>query len=58
MTQVDFKSLGQAECYSNMYTSISKVCVQDQMWTDYNPDFTLEGGVFENDCAIWSISAE
>jgi hypothetical protein len=58
MKQVDFKSLGQAECYSNMYTSISEVCAQDKTWSDYNPNFTLEGGVFENDCAMWSISAE
>lgn len=58
MQQVDFKSIGQDECYSNMYTYISGVCSQDKTWSNYNPDFTLEGGVFENDCAIWSISAK
>jgi hypothetical protein len=56
-TTVDFKALGQAECYSNLYTAIATVCVQDNTWTKYNPNFTLEGGVFENDCAVWSLGA-
>lgn len=55
---VDFKKMGQAECYANMYTAISEVCAQDSTWAEYNKDFTLEGGVFENDCALWSMVSD
>jgi hypothetical protein len=54
---VDFKAMGQDECVMNMYTAVSTVCAQDKTWKDYNADFTLEGGTYMNDCAIWSISA-
>jgi hypothetical protein len=57
-TTVDFKALGKDECFTNMYTAISSMCAQDKTWTKYNADFSLEGGVYENDCGVWSISAK
>lgn len=54
---VDFKSLGLDECFANFYTTLADVCEQDHTWEDYNPDFTMEGGVFANDCGLWSIGA-
>ena len=28
---------------------------QDSTWRDYNPDYTLEGGVLLNDCGMFSL---
>lgn len=56
-TTLDFKALGQTECYQNMYTAIAEVCAQDSTWKEYNKDFTLEGGVFENDCGLWALTS-
>jgi hypothetical protein len=58
MTTVDFKAMGPDECYANMYTAIAEVCAQDSTWVEYNANFTLEGGIFENDCALWAIVSD
>jgi hypothetical protein len=58
MTTVDFTAMGQDNCYANMYTAIAQVCAQDATWAEYNADFTLEGGVFENDCALWGLLSD
>ena len=34
---------------------MSTTGVQDHGWSDYNPDSTLEGGDFLNDCGLFSL---
>ncbi|KAF4622765.1 hypothetical protein G7Y89_g14260 [Cudoniella acicularis] len=58
MTTLDFAKLGLNECFQDMYTAFSLSCVQDSTWTNYNPDFTLEGGAFESDCGLWLITSD
>ena len=55
---LDFKVLGQDACVKNFVDYISQICAQDSTWTAFNPDFTLQGGVIRNDCAIWSLGAQ
>jgi hypothetical protein len=58
VSTVDFAKLGYNECYSNLYTAISEVCAQGSTWADYNEQYTLEGGVFGNDCALWAMTSQ
>lgn len=55
---LDFVALGLDACYEDMYTQLSNVCAQDSTWSDWNPDYSLEGGVYAADCALWSISSD
>ena len=34
---------------------MNKTGAQDPGWSAYNPDFTLEGGDFLNDCGLFSL---
>ena len=34
---------------------MSTTSVQDDRWSDHNPDFTLEGGDLLNDCCLSSL---
>lgn len=54
-SELDFKKLGQKACEES-FNDINKVCVQDKKGKDYNKDFTLMGGVYRNECAIWSLN--
>ena len=55
---IDFASLGLNECFADLYTTVSEYCSQDSTWGNYNKDYTLEGGVYEGDCGLWSLSGE
>lgn len=58
VSMIDFQSLGLQACWTNFFYFFSIMCAQDSTWTDYNPQFTIEGGVFLNDCGVWSLGAE
>jgi hypothetical protein len=58
MQSVDFAKLGQTECENDLFVAISEVCAQDSTWGDFNPDYTVEGGVFANDCGLWSMGGQ
>ncbi|KAL6716103.1 hypothetical protein ACLMJK_005669 [Lecanora helva] len=58
MSAVDFTKMSSDECQQNFYLSISELCVQDPTWPNYNPDFTLEGGVFLNDCGLFGMTGQ
>jgi hypothetical protein len=49
-TNLDFKALGQQTCVADLFKAISEVCGEDSTWINYNPQFTIEGGVFASDC--------
>lgn len=53
---LELKKLGLEQCKSN-FRQIEVVCAQDKGWARFDPEFTLEGGVYGRDCAIWSLSA-
>lgn len=53
---LDFSSLDTAECQMNFYGMIDTMCLQDTSWgTEFNADYTLEGGTFANDCGLFSM---
>lgn len=54
--QVVFATMGQQTCEQNLYGVLAQVCAQDNTWGDYNPQYTLEGGVYAGSCALWSMS--
>lgn len=54
--KVDFAAIGQDTCYENLYTALAQICAQDSTWGDYDADYTLEGGSWARNCAIWSMS--
>ena len=53
--KVDFAVMGQDACYQNLYSTLAEFCSQDPTWTDYDPDYSLEGGVWAGSCAMWSM---
>jgi hypothetical protein len=55
---VDFVKLGQTQCEEDLYGALSEVCAEDKTWSNFNPDFTMEGGVYANDCALWAINGQ
>lgn len=57
-TKLDFKALGQEACEMDLFGAISEVCEEDSTWTNYNKDFTLEGGTFASDCGLWSLMGQ
>lgn len=54
--KVDFAAMGQDTCYENLYTALAQICAQDSTWRDYDANYTLEGGAWARNCAIWSMS--
>lgn len=56
LSTLDFSKLGQQGCQMDLFTAISVMCAQDSSWSDYNPQYTLEGGVFASDCGLWAIT--
>ena len=52
---VDFSKLSVQQCQADLFSAVSEACVQDSTWKDYNPQYTLEGGAFGADCAMWSM---
>lgn len=56
VTTVDFGAMGESTCFTNLYTALA-TCAQDSTWTNYNPQYTLEGGVYGYNCALWSLGA-
>lgn len=52
----DFAAMGQDTCYQNLYTALANACAQDPTWKDYDADYTLDGGAWAGQCAIWSMS--
>ncbi|KAI9690172.1 MAG: Ankyrin-2 [Bathelium mastoideum] len=44
--KLDFKKMGQDQCYHYLYTSIATSCAKDDTWADYNPEYSVEGGMF------------
>ena len=54
-TSIDFNALGQEACVADLWTAISEVCEEDSTWQGYNPDVTIQGGVFGSDCGIWAL---
>ncbi len=55
---VDFSKLSIQLCQADLFSALSEVCAQDSTWKDYNPQYTLEGGLFGADCALWSMRAQ
>ncbi|KAL6714324.1 hypothetical protein ACLMJK_007747 [Lecanora helva] len=58
MSTIDFTKMSSDECVQNLYQTVSTDCSQDSTWGDYDPDYTLEGGVFLSDCGLWSMVGE
>ncbi|KAL9024262.1 MAG: hypothetical protein Q9196_006642 [Gyalolechia fulgens] len=58
MSTIDFTKMSSDECVQNLYLAVSTDCSQDSTWGDYDPNYTLEGGVFLNDCGLWSMVGE
>ncbi|KAL9089636.1 MAG: hypothetical protein Q9165_005668 [Trypethelium subeluteriae] len=56
--ELDFAGLGQEECEADLFEAINAMCAQDPSWPSYNPDFTLEGGVYLADCGLWSLTGQ
>ena len=57
-TKLDFKALGQQACEMDLFGAISEICEEDSTWTNYNKDYTLEGGIFASDCGLWSLTGQ
>lgn len=55
ISTLDFSKLGQQDCEKDLFGAISQFCQQDSTWGDYDPDYTLEGGVFAIDCGLWGM---
>jgi hypothetical protein len=41
-----------------MYLAIGEIYGQDPPWAEYDKEFTLEGGVFENDYVLWVMALD
>ena len=53
--KLDFKAFGQDQCEQYLYQELAQFCAKDSTWGDYNPDYSLEGGVYGANCALWSM---
>ncbi|KAL9109640.1 MAG: hypothetical protein Q9227_005677 [Pyrenula ochraceoflavens] len=53
--QLDFGSWTQDKCYQYMYTTLAEACAKDPTWKDYDPKFTLEGGLYAASCVLWGM---
>ncbi|KAL9106503.1 MAG: hypothetical protein Q9227_008482 [Pyrenula ochraceoflavens] len=54
-TSIDFSTYDQTKCVENFYGIFNQICVIDSTWGSYDKDYTLMGGVFLNDCAMWGL---
>lgn len=58
-SSIDFGSMSLQECYDNFYTTIDQFCAQDSTWgKEFNPDAQLEGGLWGNQCGMWSLAGQ
>ncbi|KAJ6575634.1 hypothetical protein DFH09DRAFT_377455, partial [Mycena vulgaris] len=55
---LDFTKFGAQSCFNNFYTTLAQFCGQDSTWGSYNPDYTLEGGIYRSDCGLWSMAGQ
>ncbi|KAJ7452281.1 hypothetical protein FB451DRAFT_1409435 [Mycena latifolia] len=55
---LDFTKFDAQSCFNNFYTTLAQFCGQDATWSSYNPDYTLEGGIFRSDCGLWSMAGQ
>ncbi|MCJ1371368.1 hypothetical protein MMC20_002583 [Loxospora ochrophaea] len=55
---LDFGTMGLDACFGLLFTALSEECAEDSTWTDYNPDWTLEGGVYADACGLFTIFSQ
>ena len=53
---LDFGTLGVDACFSYLFTALSEVCAEDSTWANYNPQWTLEGGIYATSCRLFAIN--
>jgi hypothetical protein len=52
----DFGKISVDTCMDNMITALSATCKIDKSWgAKWNKDYELQGGVWANDCAMYSL---
>ncbi|MCJ1448534.1 MAG: Suppressor of the cold-sensitive snRNP biogenesis mutant brr1-1 [Stictis urceolatum] len=50
------ESWASRKCWSYLFQALEEVCQQDDTWIDYNENFPLMGGVYANDCGLFSMA--
>ena len=52
---LDLSTMGLDACYEFLFTVFDQECAQDSTWHDYNPNWTIEGGVFSTGCGLFAL---
>lgn len=52
---IDFKAMGLQKCHENMYKVLATMCSTNPTWPGFDSKFSLLGGAWGSDCALWSL---
>ena len=53
---LDFGALGVDACFNHLFNAVSEACVEDRSWIHYDPQWTLDGGIYAVSCGLFALN--